>query len=96
MIALLQSLLCEPLPALRPINGLSSLHRDIEVTAFNGQLETSIGVLYEVQSNLREFQKRVKSEVSWQRTSGNPFCCRYAMMLWPSNVDVLMMYSISS
>lgn len=52
VIALLQRLLRQPLPALRSINRLRGFHRHVQVTALNRQLESRIRVLDKVQSNL--------------------------------------------
>lgn len=53
MVALLQSLLGEPLPAIRSVDRFGHLHRDLEVSTFNGKFEPGVGVLDEVKSNLK-------------------------------------------
>lgn len=52
VVALLQGLLRESLPALGPVNGLSGLQRDIQVTTFDRKIETRVFVLDEVQRDL--------------------------------------------
>ena len=52
VVALLESLLGETLPAFRPVNGLSCLQRNIEVAAFDRKIETRVFVLDEVQRDL--------------------------------------------
>ena len=52
MVALLESLLGETLPAFGPVNGLSCLQRNIEVAAFDRKIETRVFVLDKVQRDL--------------------------------------------
>ena len=52
VVALLESLLGETLPAFGPVNGLSCLQRNIEVAAFDRKIETRVFVLDEVQRDL--------------------------------------------
>lgn len=52
VVALFQRLLCETLPAVRPIDGLSGLQRYVEVTAFDCEVEARVFVLYKVQCDL--------------------------------------------
>jgi len=59
VVALLQGLLSKPLPTLWAIDALGSFHCNIEVSAFDGELEPRVGVLNEVQSDLRaEFRTK--------------------------------------
>ena len=52
VVTLLESLLRKTLPALRPVNSLRSIQRHVQVTALDSQIEASIFVLHEMQSNL--------------------------------------------
>ena len=62
VVALLQGLLSKPLPALWTIDALGSFHCNIKVSAFDGKLEPRVGVLNEVQSDLRtEFRTKRRS-----------------------------------
>jgi len=48
VIALLQSLLGQPLPTVNSIDFFGGLHRDIKIPTFNGKLKSSIGILNKV------------------------------------------------
>jgi hypothetical protein len=52
MVALLERLLSEPLPAFWAVDRLRSFHCNIEIAAFNSQLKSGVGILHEVQCNL--------------------------------------------
>ena len=52
VVTLLESLLRKTLPALRPVNRLRSIQRHVQITALDSQIEASIFVLHEMQSNL--------------------------------------------
>ena len=56
MVALLQCLLSQALPALGAIDGLGGLEGDIEIAALYGQVESGIFVLHEVECNLEHGQ----------------------------------------
>jgi len=53
VIALLESLLRQPLPAVCTVDRLRRLHRHVQITTFNGELEPRVRVLYKMQCNLR-------------------------------------------
>jgi hypothetical protein len=95
MIALLQLLLGQPFPAFRPIDGLGRLKSDIEVTTLDSKIESSAFILNEMQRNLKVnyvngSSEKERNEPKKQLTSGKPFCCKYAMLLWPNKVEVRM------
>lgn len=52
MIALLQGLLSQALPALFSVNRTCGIQSDFEISAFNSQVEASVFVLDEIKSNL--------------------------------------------
>lgn len=54
MVTLFQSLLGKALPAVRPVDRLGHFHCNVQVSALDGQLETSVGILNEMESNLEE------------------------------------------
>ena len=96
MVALFQCLLRQPFPAVRTIDSLGGLKSGVEVATLNSKIEPCVFVLNEVQGNLRKScQKGFLATQEWI-TSGNPFCCKYAMILWPNKVEVRMICNISS
>ena len=52
VISLLESLLCQSLPALGSVNGLSRLHSDIKITALDRKLESRAFIFDKMKSNL--------------------------------------------
>lgn len=52
MVALFQSLLSEPFPALWAVNDLRSLKGDFKVATLNSEIESRVFVLDEVECNL--------------------------------------------
>jgi len=52
MVPLLEGLLRQSFPTLWSVNSFGGLYRDIEVTAFDCEVEPRVIVLYKVQSNL--------------------------------------------
>lgn len=82
MVPLFESLLSQTFPALRSINCTGSLKGNIKISTFNGEVKASVFVLNEMQRNLGLPGHVVRSRNSVSNcTSGNPFCCRYAMIL---------------
>jgi hypothetical protein len=52
VVALLQRLLRQPLPAFLSIDSFGSFHGYIEITTLNGELKTGILILNKMKSNL--------------------------------------------
>lgn len=46
--------------------------------------------MHKVKSDLSSAINKLINAHIFRYTSGNPFCCRYAMILCPRRVDVLM------
>jgi len=70
------------------ILAVSSKHT--EVTTLDSKIESSTFILNEMQCNLKfnYVNESEKNELKEQITSGKPFCCKYAMILWPNKVEV--------
>jgi hypothetical protein len=52
MIALLERLLCQPFPALYPVNDFRRLHRYVQITTLDSKFKPRIRILDEMQRNL--------------------------------------------
>lgn len=57
MVSLFKTLLCHAIPTLGSIDCPCHFNGDIEVAAFDGQIEASFFVFNKVQCDLREFNK---------------------------------------
>ena len=98
MVSLFESLLSQSIPTIGTVDETSSLQCDIKITTFDCKIEPGVLIFNEVQCNLDKivpFEMKLTPD-SLKLTSGNPFCCRYAMMLWPKRFEVRIMYNISS
>jgi hypothetical protein len=58
VVPLLKRLLRQPVPALRPVDSLRSLHGDIEVPALKRKLEPRVRILHKVKRNLSTAKKK--------------------------------------
>ena len=54
MVPLLQSLLRQPIPTLRPVHSPRHLHRDFQIPTLDRQIEPRILILHKMERNLRE------------------------------------------
>lgn len=82
MVSLFESGLSETLPTVRSVNSPGSFEGNIEVAALDGKVKPSTLVLHEMQCDLLQSVGLTDGfERSEARTSGYPFCCKYAIML---------------
>lgn len=84
MVALFQCLLRESLPAFRSVDNFSCLESNVKIAALDGEVKSRIFVFNEMKRDLllkyigNLFQLARKN---LKLTSGNPFFCKYAMIL---------------
>jgi len=82
VVSLFESGLSEAPPAVGSVDGSSSFESNIKVAALDGEVEPSALILDKMECDLLLYVRPIEAPRDQEtRTSGYPFCCKYAMML---------------